>query len=91
MLDAENDAEADIGGNGRIEDQRQHADEITEQYRVEPRPDTRHQGAPMRRHDPEQPARHAAAADQEIEQQHNGQERAHDEGQAIFGYETELI
>ena len=31
------------------------------------------------------------AADQEIEQQHDGQKRAHDEGQAVLGQHAELI
>ena len=45
----------------------------------------------MRRHDPEQPVRHASAADQEIKQQHDGQKRTHDECETVLGHEAELI
>ena len=91
VVDAENDPEPDIGGDRRVGHDRQHADEVAQQHRVEPRPDARHQRAAMRRHDPENAACNLLPAHQEVEQQDDGEKHAHDEGQAESSQEADLV
>ena len=58
---------------------------------IEPPADLRDQGAPARRHQPEQPTRHAFAADQEIAEQNDGQERADESGKTKTRDEHEPV
>src|SRR5580698_1663173 len=91
VVDAENGAKPDIGGYDRVDHDDEEADEISLQHRIEPPADLRDQGAPARRHQPEQPARHAFAADQEIAEQDDSQERADQGGKTEAGDEHEPV
>ena len=85
MFQSENEAEPDVGRDGRIDDHEGDADDVTLDHRIDLGADVRDERALLRRDQPDGSPCQLWSSSQEIEQDHERQKRAEHEPKAIGG------